>query len=359
MKVIALVVLTLLTLTDRTAMAARIELVAGGGQHTNHGPAREIELREPFGIAFNSRGIAYIVEMGQGNRLWQLDPKGRAEVVGGTGEKGYGGDNGPALKAAFNGVHNLAITPSDDIYLADTWNNRIRRLTGNDLITSTVAGTGERGYSGDGGPAVAAKLGGIYCATLDFKGERLYMADLHNRRVRYLDIKTGVVHAFAGNGQKGRPQDGSVALTAPLTDPRAVAADRQGNVYILERGGHALCVVRPDGRLYTVVNAAGRKGATGDGGPAIEATMSGPKHICIDPHDNVIIADAENHLIRRYQPKDGRIVRLAGTGKRGAKGVGGDPLTCELARPHGVTIGPDGHLYIVDSYNNRVLRIVE
>jgi len=359
MKGLRFLVPALITLATLSATAARIELVAGGGQRQSEGPAKQIQLREPYGIGFDSRDIAYIVEMGQGNRLWRMDKSGHAEVVGGTGDKGHGGDNGPALKATFNGVHNLAIAPNDDIYLADTWNNRIRKLAGSDLQTTTVAGTGEKGFSGDGGPATKAKLGGIYCATLDFKGERLYLADLHIRRVRYLDLRTGTIHTFAGNGKKARPQEGAVAKNSPLFDPRAVAADRQGNVYILERGGHALRVVRPDGRIYTVVNAAGKKGATGDGGPAIDATMNGPKHICIDLDDNVIIADAENHLIRRYEPKTGRIVRLAGTGKRGTKGVGGDPLKCQLARPHGVTIGPDKHLYIVDSYNNRVLRIVD
>ena len=348
-----------LGLSATATLAGRIELVAGGGQRSDNAPAKQIELREPYGIEFDSRGTAYIIEMGQGNRLWRMDRSGHATVVGGTGEKGYGGDGGPALTATFNGVHNLAIAPSDDLYLADTWNNRIRKLAGPTLHTTTVAGTGEKGYSGDDGPATDARLGGIYCATLDFTGERLYLADLHNRRVRYLDIKTGQIHAFAGNGRKGRPQEGAIARKSPLFDPRAVAADRRGNVYILERGGHALRVVRPDGRIQTVVNAAGKKGATGDGGPAIGATMNGPKHICIDLDDNVIIADAENHLIRRYEPQTGRIVRLAGTGKRGTAGIGDDPLKCQLARPHGVTIGPDKHLYIVDSYNNRVLRIVD
>ncbi|MBM3891753.1 MAG: hypothetical protein FJ388_21775, partial [Verrucomicrobia bacterium] len=97
-----------------------------------------------------------------------------------------------------------------------------------------------------------------------------------------------------------------------------------------------------------------------DGGPALAATMNGPKHLCVDKDDNVIIADAENNVIRKYLPKEGRIIRVAGTGKKGAAGVGGDPLQCELARPHGVTVHPQtGELYITDTYNNRVLKIVE
>jgi DNA-binding beta-propeller fold protein YncE len=139
-----------------------------------------------------------------------------------------------------------------------------------------------------------------------------------------------------------------------------VAVDSKGQVYILERGGNALRVVGTDGKIKTVVNASGKQGGTGDGGPALAATMSGPKHLCVDKDDTVIIADAESHLVRRYVPADGSIQRIAGTGKKGAAGVGGAPEKAELARPHGVTIHPKtGELYITDSYNDRVLKIVK
>jgi DNA-binding beta-propeller fold protein YncE len=137
-----------------------------------------------------------------------------------------------------------------------------------------------------------------------------------------------------------------------------VAPDRQGNVYILERGGNALRVVDKTGHIRTLVNASGKKGGEGDGGLALEATMNGPKHLCVDKDDSVIIADAESHLVRRYIPTTGKIERIAGTGKHGSAGVGGDPLNCQLARPHGVTVHPEsGELYITDSYNNRILKI--
>ena len=111
------------------------------------------------------------------------------------------------------------------------------------------------------------------------------------------------------------------------------------------------------GKIKTVAGT-GKPGLSGDDGPALEATLSGPKHLCLDRDGSVIIADAESNTVRRYNPKDGRITRIAGTGKKGSAGLGGSPLACELARPHGVTIAPDGTLYITDSYNNRVLRIV-
>ena len=149
-----------------------------------------------------------------------------------------------------------------------------------------------------------------------------------------------------------------MAVDAPLVDPRAAVRDRQGNLYILERNGHALRVVGRDGRIRTVVNASGKKGADGDGGPALAATMNGPKHLCVDRDDTVLIADAENHLIRRYVPATGQLLRVAGTGQKGTAGLGGPPEQCELNRPHGVTVHRDGTLYITDSYNNRVLKIV-
>lgn len=345
---VALAVVTALSSIHVAAAAERVTLVAGGGHATPNGiPATQVELKEPFGTAFDQAGNLFIIEMSKGQRLLKVDKKGVITHVAGTGVGGDGGDGGPALQAQFNGPHNLAITPNGDILIADTWNGRIRKV---DLKANKV--TTLPGFTV---PGDKARSTGPYCITLDFTGTKLHVADL--RRIHVIDLGTGQSSVVAGNGQKGKPEDGAVAKDAPLVDPRAVAADRKGNVYILERGGHALRVVGTDGRIRTVVNASGKKGATGDGGPALEATMNGPKHLCIDPDDNVIIADAENHLIRKYVPKDGKIYRVAGTGKMGKAGIGGPPEQVELARPHGVTIGPDGRLYITDSYNDRILRI--
>jgi DNA-binding beta-propeller fold protein YncE len=207
-------------------------------------------------------------------------------------------------------------------------------------------------------PVARAKGAGPYCITADQTGAKLYIADL--TQVWELEIQSGQLRRIAGNGKKGIPQDGALAADSPLADPRAVAPDRLGNVYILERGGHALRVVDKEGRIRTVVNASGKAGINGDGGPALEAALNGPKHLCVDRDNSVLIADAENNLVRRYNPATGRLERVAGTGKKGGTGVGGPPELCELARPHGVTVHPvTGEVYITDSYNNRVLRIVK
>ena len=323
--------------------AAKIVLVAGGPE----APATA-QLREPFGIEFNTAGDAFIIEMAKGNRLLRLDPKtGVLTHVAGQSNPGDSGDGSPALRAQFNGPHNLAVHPDGRVFVSDTWNGRIRVYDPATGLVTSLAGYGV--------PAAQGRANGPYCVALNPAGTHLFIADL--RRVQALDLATGKLAIVAGNGEKGVPADGAVATAAPLTDPRAVAIDRHGHVYILERNGHALRVVTPDGRIRTVINVAGKKGATGDGGDAREATLNGPKHLCIDRDDSVLIADAENNLIRRYVPATGKILRVAGTGKKGAAGLDGPPDQAELARPHGVTVHRDGTLYITDSYNDRILKI--
>jgi DNA-binding beta-propeller fold protein YncE len=342
---------TLLALTafiTFTAHADQILLVAGGTQDAVDIQATEAKLLEPFGTEFDSGGHMWIIEMVSGNRLLQVDGGGQITHIAGQLKPGFSGDGGPALRAQFNGPHNFAILPNDNLLIGDTWNGRIREVDVKSRIVKTLEGWQA--------PAEKARGNGPYCITLTPDKTKLHIADL--RQVHELDLATGKARVIAGNGKKGMPKDGELAIEQPLVDPRAVAADRQGNIYILERGGNALRVVDKAGRIKTVVNASGKKGGEGDGGPALDATMNGPKHLCVDKDDTVIIADAESHLVRRYIPATGKIERIAGTGKHGSAGVGGDPLQCQLARPHGVTVHPSsGDLFITDSYNNRVLKI--
>jgi DNA-binding beta-propeller fold protein YncE len=338
------------------ARADKVVLVAGGGTAGDGAQATTAKLTSPFGVAFDSAGNLYLVEYG-GQRVCRIDSRGILSTVAGTGQMGSAGVNGPAIKAKFNAHHSLAVTPHADILVADTSNNRVCKIDGRRGMLTVIAGTGEKGFTGDGGPAVKARFGNIYCVALDSRGERIYLADLDNRRIRMVDLQSGVVTTVAGNGKKGVPDDGADAVKAPLVDPRAVAVDAIGNVYILERGGHALRLVDRQGKIRTIAGT-GTAGATGDGGDARRATLNGPKHLCIDNDGNVIIADTENHLIRKVFPSDGKIVRVAGTGKKGSAGIGGPPLEAELNQPHGVYIHAATHtLYIADSSNNRILKI--
>ncbi len=348
--------LFLLTLSV-AACAAKIELVAGGGTQVADAPATECKLREPFGVEFLPDGRMLIAEMVSGNRVLSVDKAGKLTLLAGTGVKGFSGDGGDAKAAQFNGIHNLAIAPDGTAYFSDSWNYRIRKLDPKTGIISTIAGTGKKAYGGDGGPAIDASFTTIIQIALSPDAKHLYVADIENKRIRRIALASGIVESIAGNGKGGVPVDGSDAKESPLSDPRGVVAAADGSFYILERGGNALRFVDAGGKIRTVVGT-GKAGNTGDGGPALQATMKGPKHLCIDRDGTVLIADAENHVIRRYDPKSGNITRVAGTGKQGKAGVGGDPLACELSRPHGVTIAPDGSLIITDSYNDRVLRVV-
>jgi DNA-binding beta-propeller fold protein YncE len=334
--------------------ADQLVLVAGGGTQSE-GSATKCKLTGPFAVDFDKAGNMYIAEF-TGQRLLKVDPKGKLTVVAGTGEKGNRGDGGPGLKAQFNSMHHLAVGPDGSVYLADTWNNRIRKFDPKTSTVSAFAGTGKKGFSGDGGPALKAAFGGIYSIAFDARGEKLYVTDLDNRRIRVIDMSSGLVNTLAGNGKKGVPADRSLAKDSPLVDPRAVAVDSKNRVYILERGGHALRVVGPGGKIRTVAGT-GKPGSSGDGGEALKATLNGPKHLCIDREDNVIIADTANHVIRRYLPREGKIVRIAGTGTKGKSGDGGDPLKTPLDEPHGVYVHPSGVLYIVDSFNDRVFKL--
>jgi DNA-binding beta-propeller fold protein YncE len=334
--------LALLAAAAAAPPAARAVLVAGQG------------LNEPFGVAFDGSGNTYIVEMA-GHRVSVLDPAGKLSVLAGTGEKGFGGDGGPADQARLNGPHHLLVGPDGALYVADTWNYAVRRIDLRTRTITTVAGTGLKGFSGDGGPARQALFGGVF--SIAFHGGRLYVCDLDNRRVRAVDLATGIVTTVAGNGEKGVPTDGGDARTQPLFDPRAIAFDSRGNLYVCERGGHALRMVDGAGRVRTVAGT-GESGLSGDGGPARQARLFGPKHIWVTPEDDVLITDTENHVIRRYVRRDGTIHRVAGTGARGAAGLGGPPESCELNRPHGAQAHPaTGALYISDSDNHRVIRL--
>jgi sugar lactone lactonase YvrE len=309
-------------------------------------------LHEPFGMDF-LEGKLVLTEFG-GHRVLQLDADGKVTVLAGSGKKGL--KDGAAAQAEFNSPHNLAVAPDGMIYVADTSNHCVRKIDPRIGVVQTIAG-GEKGFAGDGGPATDARFDQAYHVALESDGKGLLVCDLGNRRIRRIDLQAGTIATIAGNGKKGVPEDGAKALDAPLVDPRAVVADKAGRIWILERSGNALRVVA-DGKIRTVAGA-GEKGLAGDGGPAKNAKLDGPKFLWIDPAGDVLIADTENHCIRKYTVKDGKISRVAGTGKKGRDGAGHAPTEVQLTQPHGVAIGPDGTMYVADSMNGRLLKTVK
>ncbi|MCE9563572.1 MAG: hypothetical protein K8U57_16140 [Planctomycetes bacterium] len=356
MRVLA--ILALLLVLPTVARADKLVLVAGGGDGADGTEATKAKLIQPFGVEF-WKGTTLIVEMAKGERVRMIPYTGSLITIAGKeGVKGNDGDGGEGSKATFNGMHSLTIGDGNDVYLADTWNNRVRKVdlgkTG--APVTPFAGTGEKGFAGDGGPAEKAKFGGVFCVSFDPEKKNLFITDLDNRRIRKVDMKTNIVTTVAGNGQKGVPKDGEDATKQPLVDPRAHAVDKDGNLWILERGGHALRVVDAKGQIRTV---AGTGKAGMSTGKALEAAMNGPKHLSIDRDGTVLIADTENHRIVRFNPKEGTLTAVAGTGKKGTAGVDGDPLKAEFNQPHGVIVHPKtGDIYISDASNGRVLKIV-
>ena len=305
-----------------------------------------IQLNEPFAAAFDRAGSAYILEH-KGQRIVRAGKDGRFAPFAGTGQPGRSGDGRPALQAQFYDPHGLLITRDGRAaYVADTLDNQVRRIDLRRGIVETLAGTGEKGFGGDGGPARQAVFNGVFAIALSQDERSLFVADLGNRRVRRIDLRRRTVTTVAGNGERGVPADRSPAVSGPLQDPRAVAVDSQGLLYIVERNGNALRVVDRAGAIRTVLAPGGQ---TPD--------LKGPKHLCIDARGNVVIADTENHVIRRYHPAGGSLVTIMGTGRAGAHVDPADPLKTELNRPHGVVFGPDGVLYVSDSDNHRVLRL--
>jgi DNA-binding beta-propeller fold protein YncE len=329
-----------------SARADKLVLVAG---------TKEEPLVQPFGTDFHESGIVF-VEMAKGERLRRIDSNGKLTTLAGTlGEKGDAGDGKRVAEVRFNGMHSLAVGPEGNVYLADTWNNRVRVFDPKTGLVQAFAGTGVKGFAGDGGPAKDARFGGCFCVSFDPAKKNGFITDLDNKRIRKVNMSTGIVTTVAGNGRGGVPKDGAAAVDQPLVDPRAHAVDAKGNLYILERSGHALRVVDADGRIRTVAGT----GKAGMGtGPALQAALNGPKHLCIDTDGSVLIADTENHRIVRYVPDKDVIEAVAGTGKKGAAGAGGDPLKAELNQPHGVNVHPKTReIYISDASSGRILKI--
>ena len=308
-------------------------------------------LREPFAVDFDANGRMFIAEQA-GHRVSAFG-NGALSVLAGAGEAGLPEVDATGAAAHFNGPHHLLVGPDRQLYVADTFNNTVRRIDPATGRVTRYAGTGEKGFSGDGGPAAAAQLSGAFA--IDIRNDTLYIADLGNRRIRAVDMASGIIRTVAGNGEKGVPADGMEATKAPLVDPRAVAVDAGGQIYICERGGHALRVVDAAGRIRTVAGT-GTAGFSGDGGQALAAAMDGPKHISVDTDGSVLITDTENHVIRRYIPSSGTMVRVAGTGEKGAAGLGGPATSLQLNRPHGA-YRHRGVLYISDSDNHRIVAV--
>ena len=321
------------------------------GYDGDGGPAGEARLSEPFMCAFDRQGNLYVAESAN-HCVRRIDGRsGIITTVAGTAEPGYGGDGGPAAGATFNQPYALDVDANGDLYIVDRLNAVVRKVDAASGIISTVAGTGAPGSGGDGGPAREAALREPNDCFLDGRGG-LLIADVQDQRIRRLDLATGIIATFAGNGDKARTGDGLAATDASILGARAVCGDGRGNTYICEREGNGVRRVDTKGIMSTFAGT-GERGYDGDGGAALAATWGSPKAIRCDAQGNLLVVDTENHAIRRIDAATGVVTTVAG-GRHGGGGDGGPATAAGLDRPHGCCVDARGNLYIADSNNHRV-----
>ena len=322
-----------------------------GGAGGDGGPATEAQLSSPYGLALDGSGNLYVADLSN-NRIRRIDAEGVITTIGGTGERGFGGDGGPATEAQFNFPTGLAVDGSGNLYVADTGNTRIRRIDAEGVIT-TIAGTGERGFGGDGGPATEAQLSSPFGLAVDGSGN-LYVADTNNHRIRRIDAE-GVITTIAGTGEGGAGGDGGPATEAQFSSPYGLAVDGSGNLYVADLSNHRIRRIDAEG-VITTIGGTGERGFGGDGGPATEAQFNFPTGLAVDGSGNLYVADTGNTRIRRIDA-EGVITTIAGTGERGFGGDGGPATEAQFAWPTGLALDGSGNLYVADSGDNRVRRI--
>jgi sugar lactone lactonase YvrE len=348
----------LLVLTASVATAGDVVTIFGTGVK-GYDPLGKVAVDtpcgEPYGIAKGPGGMLYICEIAS-HVVRKLDEStGKLTLVAGNGTAGYTGDGGPATEAQLNQPYEVRFDGDGNVYFVEMVNNIVRRVDAKTGIISTVAGTGEKGFSGDGGPATRATMNRPHSITLDKSGN-LYICDIGNHRVRIVSLKTGIIQTFGGTGEKKRTPDGAKLAGTPLNGPRALDFDGKHSLYLALREGNA--VYRIDLKSQTLHHLAGngKSGVTGNGGLAKEATLSGPKGIALGPGGDVYLADTESHTIRVVRAGSGIIETLIGDGTKG-DGPDGAALKCRTARPHGVFVDRVGNVYVGDSENYRVRRL--
>ncbi len=323
------------------------------GYSGDGGQARHAALNQPFDVALDRHGNLYFSDANNHCVRRVERASGVITTVAGTGTAGYSGDGGPATKAQLHSPYGIALDAEGNLYIVDRLNACIRVVEAATGIIRTVAGTGQPGYGGDGGPAVKAQLQEPNDIVLDGLG-RAYIADVQDHRIRVVDLATGVITTFAGTGEPSSGGDGGPAGRAALLGPRALALGPTGDLYICLRNDHKVRKVdMRTGFIYTVAGT-GAKGYTGDQGPALQATFNGPKELAVDRYDNIFLVDTENHCIRRVEMASGLVTTVAGTGQPGGSGDDGPAVRAMLKRPHGVCVDAVGNLYIGDSENHRI-----
>jgi len=339
------------------AQALRVSTVAGTGVAGYEPDAAGLAaiatpINNPYGIVAGADGALYFCEVDTGRTRRVSLTDGRITTIAGNGEKGWTGDGGLASQASFSAPHEIRFDRDGHLFVVERDAHVIRRIDAVTGLVSTIAGTGEPGFSGDDGPAHLAQLRQPHSIAFDADGN-LLICDIGNQRLRRIERDTGIIRTLGGDGTRDATPDSGRLAGTPLRGPRSIDTDAAGNAYLVLREGNAVFRIDLREGMLQRIAGTGESGYAGDGGPAIAATFNGPKGIAWSGADNALyIVDTENHVIRRMDLSSGLISTVLGTGAV-ADGPDGDPLQCALARPHGVFMH-SGVLYVTDSENHRV-----
>jgi uncharacterized protein (TIGR03437 family) len=369
-----------------------INTVAGSTTITfagDGGLATSASLFSPWAVVVDGSGNMYIADYGN-DRIRMVNTSGNINTIVGNGTLGFSGDGSAGTSAMLNQPTGVAVDGSGNVFIADSWNFRVRKVTSSNI--STVAGNGKMSYSGDGGPAILAQLNNPQGAAVDQAGN-IYIADSTNAVLRQVsksgaiatiggatvvrpegvavdksgnvyvaDAQANVVRrlgtngsftTFAGSGTAGYGGDGGPAASAELNTPTGLAIDLAGNVYIADTGNHAIRKVASNGTISTVAGT-GVAGYSGDGAQAAQAMLNVPLGVAVDSDGNLYIADSANHRIREVSP-NGVINTIAGNGTTGFSGDGGLAFHAQISSPSGITADPFGNVFFTDG--NRIREI--
>ena len=317
----------------RQPVENEIVTVAGNGSagySGDGGPAVRAQLNQPFGVARGPDGHLYICDTGN-HVIRRVASDGTIATVAGNGEAGYFGDGGPALEAGLNEPYEIRFDREGNLLFVERANHVVRRVDRQTGLISTLAGTGEEGFSGDGGPAVEARLNQPHSIQVGPEGD-LFICDIGNHRVRKVGREDGRILTFAGTGEQGKTPDGAALAGTPLNGPRALDFDAAGNLWLALREGNAVYRIDMKARSIHHVAGTGESGFTGHGQPAAQARLSGPKGLSLGPDGNVYLADTESHSIRMVDCQPGHAG--AGCGYRPAgRWPGGRPIELQDGPP--------------------------
>jgi hypothetical protein len=343
------------------AQSPLIITIAGngtGGYSGDGGPSENSVLDWPGGVTVDSIGNIYVSDTYNG-RVRKIDrASGVINTIVGSGAFGNAGDGGPAMAAEFYSIRSSCFDASNNFYVVDNGDSKVRKINLITGIITTFAGSQNPGWTGDGGPATSARLYWPSHVCFDRVRNCIYIADTYNNKIRKVDLSTNIITTFAGTGVQGYSGDNGPAVNANLSDPKGIAIDSALNIYIGDYSNARIRKIDTAG-IITTFAGTGTVGYSGDGGPAVAAELRTPAGIAFDASkQNLFIADRNNNVIRKINMNTTIITTVAGNGTNGYNGDSIPAISASLSNPSDVAIDQFGNIFIADPFNNRIRQVV-